>query len=163
MLGHQERSFTQDSREHRSNVSNRNFIDFISMWPSFHIDGWQVTPTMKTCLGNQTDWRVVDKTARGTSDTVQAGSCMCFVQPEVTTWTASILFQNGLERCGKRDLVPPHSAISYWFPTVRVNPLTLQIRFTLSLYWFYWGSRWLTLLHHRIQPCDFSCQPYESG
>jgi len=52
---------------------------------------------MKTCLRNQRIvQRVVYTTARGTSDTVHAGSCLCVVQFEVPTQSASILFQNGL-------------------------------------------------------------------
>lgn len=49
------------------------------------MDDNKVTPTMKKCLGNQTDRRVIDTPECGTSDTVHAGSCLCFVQPEVPT------------------------------------------------------------------------------
>lgn len=33
--------FTKDSSEHTSSISKQISINFISMWPSFHIDGWQ--------------------------------------------------------------------------------------------------------------------------
>lgn len=118
--------FTKDSREHTYSVSIQSSVNFISMWLSFHIDGWKESHA-KLILEELQSQRY--------NSTWDKWLCPCSIFSVlcVPTWTVSIWFQNGLGH--KRDVVLPCSAISYYFPPVRVNPVTPQIRLILSLHY----------------------------
>lgn len=81
--------FTKDSREHTSSVSNKSSINFISMWPSFHIDGWQYS---------HAKLKLEELQSHRYNSTWDKWHCPCSIFSVlcVPTWTVSIWFQNSL-------------------------------------------------------------------